>query len=192
MLALLIAAALQSSPACDISRLEQCRSTNELVLGPRFQAVLRAFLGDARGSYLFDNAPVVDQIGDVLGGPPDPPKRLATGEWVFSACREHDCPEKGAVVLSPSNQIIAIGLLSYDCHKTPPGQPGCELSPELTIFVQHQIGMARQPFYAALVDWAKQAVDNDRQASLGTIGPFQGVETRGILDERSAQNSPRR
>src|SRR5439155_26713334 len=55
---------------------------------------------------------LVDELITVLGGPPDEPKRLSDGAYLFTACQAHSCPEKGAVILSPKGEIIAAAMIT--------------------------------------------------------------------------------
>lgn len=185
MIAFLFSAAVVASAAtpCGLKSLDTCRNTNALVWAKDFEPALKAFLGNARGSYIGDNRLVSNQVEEALGGPPDAPHQLPSGDWLFTACQPHECGVKGAVVIDKTGTIEAVGLISYDCHHVPFGQSQCERSPELTIFVQRASGATQRPFYQALVDWAEKKTSQD-QTSLGVTGPFQGIELRGLLDER--------
>ncbi|GAA4769360.1 hypothetical protein GCM10023219_14490 [Stakelama sediminis] len=173
-------------PSCSPAHLEQCSDTNQLIWSDAFTAELKAFLGGMRGSYLFDDAPVFDQQREVLGGPPDVPQRLTNGDWLFTACRAHSCEEKGAVVLSPEGHILATGMLDFHCHKTPPYQAGCERGPTLDVFVAHH-GDHRDAV-AAMRRWAEAKAVELYRAEPESFAPFQGVEERGVLDERAMRD----
>jgi len=171
---------------CSLGQLAACANTNQLVWDPAFKAALKVFFGKSRGSYLAEDMLLLDQAIDVLGGPPDAPKRLANGAWLFTACRAHDCPEKGGVVLSPTGKVLAMAMLTHHCHKAPFGQSPCERGETLDVFIDHLAGSANDPNVAALTAWGTAAGEAEYAADTsGVSGPFQGVATRGLGDEKS-------
>jgi hypothetical protein len=89
------------------------------------------------------------QAREALGGPPDAPLRLKDGSLLFTACRAHSCPEKGAMVIMPSGQIRIAVLLHYACTRD-----GCADNPRLALFYRdpdQADGMAAR----AIIGWAR-------------------------------------
>ena len=128
---------------------------------------LSAFLGDARASYLQHDRLVFDQAQAVLGGPPEAPSRLDDGSWLFTACRAHSCPEKGAVVFSAGGQILALGILHFACDNA------CLAAPRLALYVRH----------GATIDAARRAVERWARAAdptlIGVDVMITGTRNRG-------------
>jgi hypothetical protein len=146
LLALLLAAAAPCSMAQPVA----CRTTNELMWAPGTETALKGFFGTARGDYLMPNALVWKQAREALGGPPEAPLRLKDGNLLFSACRAHSCPEKGAMVVTPQGRIVAAALLHYHC--TP---AGCADNARLALFYRQPAeadGLAMR----ALIGWARE------------------------------------
>lgn len=177
LLAVLLLAATPAPAApnpCTLRALQACANTNQLVWDPQFEAALTRFLGDSRGDYLRPNALVADQLREALGGPPDDRKGLATGDWLFTACRAHSCPEKGAVVVTQTGRILAAGLLNFHCHAAPKGQAQCEKARRLDIFVrpgEADAGRLIQP----LDGWARMATEQERvQFGEQNTAPYAG------------------
>ena len=100
--------------ACSLSHPATCRDTNQLANAPDFRAGITRFLGRRRADYLYHGHTVAEQAIDVLFGPPDNPTRDG-GSFVFTACRAHSCPEKGALVVSPAGRIQAVAILYSGC-----------------------------------------------------------------------------
>jgi hypothetical protein len=145
LLALLLAAATP----CSMAQPAACATTNELMWAPGTEAALKGFFGTARGDYLMPNAPLWKQAREALGGPPEAPLRLKDGNLLFSACRAHSCPEKGAMVVTPTGRIVAAALLHYHC--TP---AGCADNARLALFYRQPAeadGLAMR----ALIGWAR-------------------------------------
>lgn len=179
-----------ASSACAPTHLSACADTNKLVWSPAFKHELAAFLRGMRGSYLDHNGPVIDQAMEVLHGPPDAPKRLADGSWLFTACRAHSCTEKGAVALSGAGRIRAFGILSFNCRPVPPGQPRCDTGPTLTLFMPRTYGGRTSVYTQAIVGWARNGAAADRK-SLGDNlqAPFRGVVTRLVSGRPLARST---
>lgn len=106
--------------------------------------LVRAF-GQESGDYT-DGGLISDQIGEVLGGAPDPEIRLPNGTLFYSACRAHSCNEKAAEVVDLAHRrVLALGLRHHHCRlrskdrDAPPGGKFiCDKDATLTIFTfQH-------------------------------------------------------
>jgi hypothetical protein len=150
LLALLLAAGT-AAPSCSIAQPTLCRTTNELMWAKGTEPALQTFFGKARGDYLIPDAPVWKQAREALGGPPDAPVRLKDGNLLFTACRAHSCPEKGALVVTPAGQIRAAALLHYFC--TP---ARCADNARLALFYRdpkEADGLAAR----AIIGWARGA-----------------------------------
>jgi hypothetical protein len=140
-----------ATPACSMAQPAECRTTNALIWAPGTEAALKAFFGNARGDYLMPGALVWKQAREALGGPPDAPLRLKDGNLLFAACRAHSCPEKGAMVVTPTGKIRAAALLHYFC--TP---AGCADNARLALFYRQPAeadGLAMR----ALIGWSRSA-----------------------------------
>jgi hypothetical protein len=186
--ALMMMAASPAPQACMLAKLEACANTNQLVDDPAFGAALKRFFGPARGDYLYPGGLTSDQAREALHGPPNDAKRLAEGSWLFTACRAHSCPEKGAVILTPEGQVLAVGLLNFRCHKTAQGQAGCDQGRHLDIFVRRRdLDAARlvQPLDA----WAKAQVAAETAQFGKSSEPYLGPKVHAV-DAASAPKAP--
>lgn len=174
VLLLAVTPALAAPNPCTLRALQACANTNQLVDDPQFEAALTRFLGEVRGDYFQPNAPLADQVREALHGPPDDRKGLATGDWLFTACRARSCPEKGAVVVTQTGRILAAGLLNFHCRATPQGQTQCDKARRLDIFVrpgEADAGRLIQPLDA----WARMATDQERaQYGEQNAAPYAG------------------
>jgi hypothetical protein len=150
---------------CGPAHLEECRNTNVLIWNPAFEAEIRKFLGNRRADYLYAGRPLVSkQMIDVLGGPPDGPRRIGD-LWLFTACRAHSCQEKGAAVLEPKGGIIALAILHSACTWRRGEGDDCVSHDVLTTFVRSAVpdGVVKR-----VTDWAGDEVrrENDPAESL--------------------------
>ena len=107
-----------------------------------------------RGSYFLPDRRVSEQILMGLGGPPDPTVWLSGGSTLISACRQHSCDEKAAVVVSKGGQLLAAGLISFHCrHIAGASFPEtCDDKSVLTLFLRHRKG--RETYAQELRAWA--------------------------------------
>lgn len=99
---------------CSLAALHRCRNTSELVLDSKFRNELKRFTGGSlawRDTY---RRTLYAEALNLLHGPPDEPKRLRNGNYLFTACMAHSCPNIGAVILTPSGKILALGMIDYD------------------------------------------------------------------------------
>ena len=105
------------------------------------------------------------QIEDVLGGPPDEPRRLADGGLLFTACRPHSCTEKGAVAFDAHGRIVVASIVSYRCG----AGSHCASSPSLDHYVRDPAASAVAR--AAIHAWAQvQTAADNGQSSGGPLG----------------------
>ena len=84
------------------------------IFSPVLAKELRKEYGKTRGTYFIPNALVSDQIGMGLGLP-DETRQLADGNFLVSGCMPHSCTEEGAVIVTPSGNVLASGLINYPC-----------------------------------------------------------------------------
>ena len=180
LLAALLLGATPEKPACALTALDACANTNQLVWTPGFDAAVNRFFGKARADYFYADGRLATQAIQALGGPPDEPKRLADGSWLFAACRAHSCPEKGAAILSPQGRLLAIGLLNFRCHKTAPKQVDCDQVTHLDVFVR-----AREPDAERLTGqldaWAKERTASDRaQFGAANVAAYVGLQVHDV------------
>lgn len=139
---------------CGLDHLDLCQNTNALVWDRQFRKAVERFVGSRRAAYLYDEAPVAEQMLDVLGGPPDDVERIGS-LYRFTACRAHSCTEKGAAVLEPNGRVVALGILHGACALQHPSQD-CFAHNTLTLFVRS--GEEHGPAVEDLTDWAKEMI----------------------------------
>lgn len=156
--AALLATDAKSATACSIDRPQLCSNTNRLVWEPAFRKALYRFLGPGRASLLYANGKIADQQFSVLGGPPDDAVRVA-GLYRFSACRQHSCPEKGAVLLEPSGKIVATAILHSRIFDQPKPEVSLELD-ALSIYVRDP--PTARALIEHLIAWAEAEELQDR------------------------------
>lgn len=168
---LLTAAAAPPTPnRCTVEHLAACQNTNVLLLSVDMEDAMARFLGRHaadRVSYVRANGYLIDQILDVLGGPPDDRRDLPGGGYVFTACRPHSCMEKGAVAFDAGGRINAVGLLSFHCGRSP---KGCSDGRTLDVYVKNDSARIEES-KAANTEWATAAA-----ADSGSLhDTFEGV-----------------
>lgn len=127
------------------------------------QSALRAFFGENSGSYLFSRpAPLIEQIGLTLGIPDDLERMsqrsftLGRGYALTIGCRQHSCPEKGAVISDGSGKVVRAALISSKCDAS-----GCQSTSTLTVFKNPaQMGEEgdQEMLDKAIRDWAEARV----------------------------------
>ena len=155
----------RSRPHCSLQRLMACKNTNQLIWDSAFRRQLKLFAGRSQSNALgIGSGPLAESLFDTLGGPPDKPVELSDGNLLFTACVAHNCTEKGAIVLSPSGNILAAAMLTN--HFVHEGDAKWTMQDDgysrLDFFVRAPI--AGQPaWYAAIADWAKLAYQDDRK-----------------------------
>ncbi|MCK8456532.1 hypothetical protein [Sphingomonas faeni] len=158
MLSAAAAPAHEPAPRCTPSRLAACRNTNQLIGAPAFRIAVRRFIGKRKASYLYKDGDVARQQFDVLGGPPDEPKRI--GElYRFTACRAQSCGEKGAAVLDPEGRIVALAILYSPCATA--DMRDCSRRDDLIVFMRERDRLQRVEVVANLRAWAvEQAAES--------------------------------
>lgn len=102
-------------PACGLAHIDQCQATNELVASRGFEPALRRFIGSGRASWFEADGNIADQVLMTLYGPGFDAVRGA-GLTRFGACMAHNCPERGAVFVTPTGQIRLVTMLFHNCH----------------------------------------------------------------------------
>ena len=109
---------------CTLKTAEFCRDTNQLVWSPGFDGEIKRFVGPHTGEF----ATLQRQVFASLGGPPDRPVEMLgykAGGWLFSACKAHECPVKGALLLDYDHSIR--GLAVFDFGTKGEGNPRLDL-----------------------------------------------------------------
>jgi|GEM_PF-1318960 len=127
---------------------------------PEFAAdAMRAFFGDARAAYLYDERSLLEQMWTVLGIPDDEDRRATRardidgGRVLHIGCRQHSCMEKGAVLYDmATREVLGAGMLRFRCAETP-SPVGCAHRPVLTIFVSES-KPAPPEVLASIESWA--------------------------------------
>jgi hypothetical protein len=158
MLPLIVVLAIAATPAhgagdCALTRLSECQNTNQLVWDRAFHGAVRRFVGRRRANFIFRGW-AADQLIDVLGGPPDPPHRIGA-LYRFTACWAQECEDKGAAVLEPDGQIVALGILHSDCIAAG-ASSDCFAHDTLTVFVRNRAG--QEAVDDDLTTWAKSLI----------------------------------
>lgn len=83
------------------------------------------------------------------------PSALPDGNYMFSGCRRHFCPEKSAIVASPSGEMLAAGLMHFPgCQDKDPITVCVGVPPVVTIFLRRSHKDERLAQH--LRDWAKR------------------------------------
>lgn len=159
MLSIFLAAIMASGPQasagrCGPTSLPACTTTNDLIWNDEFKRKLKRFLGARKASYLYRNGSLYEQAKEVLNGPPDEPTRLSDKSWIFTACRSHSCPEKGAVVLSSKGDIIAVGILHFSCGAPTGPEDSCADVPRLALIMARGVPSRSSAAGVAITRWA--------------------------------------
>lgn len=129
---------------------------------------LRRFLPDRRAAYLTTSSrffgygswlpfitprySVADQMVDVLGGPADRRVDLPDG-YLFAACRNGSCTERGNLIVDRIGRILAVSIIHYDA--------GRSKSPRLNIYARDNVPRTTIRMLKA---WADHVVAPDRIA----------------------------
>jgi hypothetical protein len=117
-------------PTCSIALVELCSSSNELVWSKGFKPALARFIGPAHRDWLSPGGALSQSAWESLivpeGGAPE---GLDDGSLLFSGCRSHSCPEKGAIVIR-DGRILAVALLNFHCKPR-----SCDDTPTLDILI---------------------------------------------------------
>jgi hypothetical protein len=164
----------QADDGCSVNTPAHCGDTSELVRSRGFASEIGKFLGEARADYLYPgNHPVSEQLLSVIGGPPDVPRRIGTF-WLFTACRFHSCDEKGAVVLRPDGEPVAVAILHTLCGK-PNRDIACASRDVLSIYWRPPLPQW-ETISDALSAWGKSAANAgadvyDRTESIALAPP---------------------
>lgn len=181
MIAILAALAAAAAPApanetCALAHPEACGDTSQLFGDKAFVARIKAFVGRGEADYLYP-ASLAEQQLAVLGGPPDAPERIG-GLYRFTACRQHSCAEKGAVVLDPTGRLVATAILHSACAVTRPTED-CSTHYVLSVFVSDP--SASKPVVDDLGAWAGTKVRS--LVWLGSRPPtLDGVEVFAVIN----------
>jgi len=158
---------------CSPEALAKCRDTNQLIWNKTFEDSLRRFFGHRRADYLYEGNPLVsDQAIAVLGGPPDAPQRIGD-LWRFTACRAHSCPEKGAAVLKPDGELVAVAILHSPCRELG-RRMDCSSHWTLSIFI-HPSSRSTMVI-ENLSEWGKAEVDAEYHPQGLPVDQLDGIE----------------
>lgn len=130
---------------CTLKTAEFCRNTNELVWSKGFTAAVRQFVGVHKGEF----STLERQVLASLGGPPDNPVEMLTndsGGWLFSACQDHACMNKGALLLDHDHTIRGIAVFDFG--------PKGERNPRLDLILKDPGDTKAQNILTAWANWA--------------------------------------
>ena len=92
----------------DVSELAD---TNQLVWDKSFKKHTEAFFKNQKGTLLWSNGLLWEQVITAMGGPPDDIVQVMPTVFLATACRQHYCPEKGAYIVS--GQLELYGVIGY-------------------------------------------------------------------------------
>ena len=86
-------------------------NTNALVWDKSFSRHTKAFFKNQKGTLLWSNGLLWEQVVAAMGGPPDDIIQVMPTVFLATACRQHYCPEKGAYIVS--GQLELYGVIGY-------------------------------------------------------------------------------
>lgn len=124
---LFTASVASAAQSCEMSSIGACANTNALVWAKSFKPALLAFLDKRKVAWLGERQAVARVTQEVLGGAPDDVAKVADGVLRFSAVRAQSALERGAIFITDTGTIKAIGVLHFNCATT------CEKSYSLSI-----------------------------------------------------------
>jgi hypothetical protein len=189
IVSLALAAALAGAPVskgtrqpvvdCSITRLDACLNTNFLAWDPAFNRAVRRFLGTSLARHIYAGRLNEQQV-DVLGGPPDPPERIGN-LYRFTACRHHECSEKGAVVLEPQGLIVASAILHSTCNLRE-SRRECFNEQVLSVYVREPV--SAKPIVTNLVAWAKDEIAASYDDPVSGKARLSAVEVYSVATGR--------
>jgi hypothetical protein len=191
LIAILVLLAIATAPgpagqACALSRLDACADTSRLFHDQTFARKIKAFVGKGDADYLYHGALAAQQL-EVLGGPPSTPEKIG-GLYLFTACRQHSCAEKGAVVMDPSGDIVATAILHSACAASRKMED-CQIHNTLAVFVKNTA--TSKPIVDDLSAWARSQVQSSYAPPGGPRHAFDGVEVFAVVDGARKRISPR-
>ncbi len=170
-------AATAPAPHCDSDHMSLCEDTNELIWSKGFADKVGAFVGPGKSSWLADNASRIDQMIQVLSGPPQIRQKVGDDLWLYGACRAHSCPEKGAVIVSGKGQITATAILHFACTTT------CQDNYTLTIMGAED----DKTLTDAIKNWAQTTIDDDAR-EYKTVTPPKIAKVENIAPGSPAED----
>ena len=188
LLVIAVATALGFAPnplqgRCTLTALHRCRDTSQLVLDSNFRNELKRFTRGSRAWRDTYRRTLYAETLNLLHGPPDEPKRLSNGNYLFTACMAHSCRNKGAAIMTRSGRIVALGMIDYDDE-----QRGTETVyfPVLAIVVERQTSLTgvAEP----LKSWAsaQMARENGEFFKIGWMKPAIVIRLPQRMASKSA------
>lgn len=128
---------------------------------PSFNAALfrqlKAFLGNARGSYILPNQSVYADFGEATSSGAEFKSKIDADNTILFGCRLHFCPERGAILLSGGRKIQAVGILHFACYNPKTFKPGaCLDQARISIFLPRSAHAAM--YIRQMRQWAKAEV----------------------------------
>ncbi len=159
---------IRTDVRCSATQPRACRDTGDFRSSGGFFESVKRFVGNRQ---LSDNPrDKIDarEVADALDGPPDTPYQIGPF-YRFTACWPHQCMVKGAGIVTPEGQIVAVAHLAQACKAASNAQSckalgfpdtclkGCEDRYILSLLVHDRHAL---PIYLDdLIDWARHAVD---------------------------------
>lgn len=143
------------------------QDTNQLVWDKTFTSSVTRLFGKRHASYFWLNGLISEQVLAGLGGRPDAIRPVGKSAlFIASACRQHSCEEKVAVVLQDTAHLVAFGLIHYSCVEDF-ANVDCANRPMLSILSK---GRPVDPkVREALVEWSTEQV-----------GEFTAIKTQVV------------
>lgn len=171
-------------PHCDSDHMSLCEDTNELIWSKGFADRVGAFVGPDTSSWLANNASRIDQMIQVLSGPPQIRQKIGDDLWLYGACRAHSCPEKGAVTVTGKGKITATAILHFACTTT------CQDDYTLTIIGND----GDKSLSDNIENWAKTTLADDakayKKANPPKIAKIEHLGANGTPSPQTSDSTP--
>lgn len=104
-----------AAAVCALATPQACSNTNQLIHDEAVESELRRLTLGRSAAFLYGReAPVLEQLLEVLGGPPEKPVKVGPYR-LFAACRAHSCDEKGALLVGEGGEIAGAAILYTGC-----------------------------------------------------------------------------
>lgn len=132
----------------DVSELTD---TNQLVWDKSFKKHTEAFFKNQKGTLLWSNGLLWEQVIAAMGGPPDDIVQVMPTAFLATACRQHFCPEKGAYIVSGQHELY--GVIGY---QKAGGHSSISDEGFMTVFYQNDASISE--LLKHLVEWLEREV----------------------------------
>ena len=104
------------------------------ILKAAYAELLRNF-GNEKSDMIKPGGNLASQMDEMLGGPPDELVEMSGNVFFFSACRQHSCDEKGAIIIDMESQKLLAGAWRhFHCQDRPRGVSKCDNEPTISSY----------------------------------------------------------